>query len=558
MKLDKKILLIALFIVFLFLRIFVDSPYILLAADSLKFLALANHFPYHTLSNEQLYLLHAPFYPYVIHFANLFINEDYLAAIAINLVAACITFFVLYRLFMLLTNNFGLTFIVLLLYTLSVDLIIASHKVTRESFVIMLLISAIYFYVKGVKFNSRKSIIISSIFGGIAGITTDHVIFLFPSFALSYLFLNSKKISFRKLNFPNLKYAILPVAVTFLLYASWIGIRAYQYSTHEYYPTGLEGAPLKTKSFGLFELISPTYFDHFEQKDKDHGLKQRLKNFAYLSGYMFNFEPFSIPRGLNFVTMKFLLLPRHVVYMLVIYLPLVFIAAFYGFLPIIRNLIKTKRIHGNISFYILSLFLVFIFPISQLATSQMPSQRYIFPAYLFFFYIIAYGFVSLSKKFSMIKNRAKLIPAISVILILLLVPVWHYHNNYFVFSLKKAVSAQNTGDFINRNIDKRDAIMSQPGYTYKLIYMTGNKMISMPPKAQDLLPFIEYYNISYVVFGKYYTDVKYHFSNDSAQLIRNSPDKFRLIAAIKEDYTKYINPKDPASTDEVYIYEVLN
>ena len=551
---NRKILLISLFAVFLFLRLFVDSPYILLAADSLKFLDLAKHFPHHTLSNNQLYLLHAPFYPYVIHFVNLLISEDYLAAIAINLVAACITFFVLYKFFMLLTNNFPIAFTALLFFTLSVDLVIASHKVTRESFVIMLLASAIYFYAKGVKLNNKKSIIASSIFGGILGVTTDHVIFLFPAFAVSYIFFNNKKISFKKLDFPNLKYAILPVAVTLLLYASWLGIRAYQYSAHEYYPSGLEGAPLKTKGFGLIELINPLYFEDFEPNDSTKGdFVSRLKNYAFTLGYIFNIEPFSIPRGLNFATMKFLLFPRHVAYMFIIYLPIAIVAA-YGFLLIFRDFINARKIHCNASLYVISLLLIFIFPITQRATSQ----RYIYPAYIFFFYVLAYGTVALSRKIGIFKKNTKMLAIAIAVMILLLVPIWHYSNSHFVFSLGKAVSAQNTGDFINKNIKSTAAIMAQPGYTYKLVYMTDNRVISMPPKAQDLLPFIEYYNISYVVFGRYYTVDKYHYNSDSAELIKNSPGKFKLVSAIKEDYTKYVNPKDPASTDDVYIYEVIS
>lgn len=550
----KKIMLIALFAVFLFLRLFADSPNILLAADSLKFLDLAKHFPYHTLSNNQLYLLHAPFYPYAIHFVNLLIKEDHLAAIVINLVAACITFFVIYKFFMLLTKNFTVTFIALLFFTLSVDLIIASHKVTRESFVIMLLISAIYFYAKGIKLNDKKSIIASSIFGGILGVTTDHVIFLFPSFVLSYIFLNSKKISFRNLNFPNLKYAILPLAVTFLLYATWLGVRTYQYSIHEYYPAGLEGAPLKTEGFRLIALINPTYFEDFEPLDAIRSdFMSRLKHFAFSLGYIFNIEPFPIPRGLNFTTMKFLLFPRHIAYMFIIYLPLAIVAA-YGFLSIFKNFTKTRRIHGNANLYVISLLLVFMFPITQRATSQ----RYIYPAYLFFFYVLAYGIVTLSRKIDRFKKNARILTIVAVVLLLLSVPFSYYNNDNFVLSLKKIVTAQKTGEFVSKNIKKTDAIMAQPGYTYKLIYMADNRVISMPPSSKDLLPFIKYYNISYVVFGRYYTFDKYHYSADSAELIKNRPDKFKLIATLKEDYTKYVNPEDPASTDEVYVYEVVD
>ena len=80
--LTKKFMIISiLFLVFLFLRLFVDSPIIPLFADSLKFLELARNFPYHTLSNNQLYLQHGILYPYTIHFVNQIINPDYIASL---------------------------------------------------------------------------------------------------------------------------------------------------------------------------------------------------------------------------------------------------------------------------------------------------------------------------------------------------------------------------------------------------------------------------------------------------------------------------------------------
>jgi len=554
MKLNnRKLLLIVLFAVFLFLRLFADLPAVLLASDSLKFLNLAKHFPYHTLGNNQLYLLHAPFYPYLIHFVSLLVREDYLAAIAINFVSACITFFVIYRLFMMLTNDFSKTFISLLFFTLSVDLIIASRKVTRESFVMMLLISAIYLYVKWAKHGDKKSILGASIISGILGITTDHVVFLLPSFALSYLLLNRKRIILRKLNFPNLKYAILPVVFILVFYGFWLGVRTYHYSSSDYYPAGLEGAPIKTKNFGLTALMNPKYFEGFDLKNAQPGIIPRLKNVAYIFGYMFNTEPLSIARGLNLATMKFLLSPWHVAYAVFIYLPLV-LATIYGFFLIIRDFFRTRKIYNNVDLYILLLFLIFLFPITQRAASP----RFVYPAYIFLFYVMAHSMIALSGKIGISGKNAKTLFVVIVVLLLLLVPVWHYRNNHFVFSAEKYVFSEKTGEFINKNIGKADAIMTQPGYTYKLIYLTGNRVISLPENSKDLSFFLKYYNISYVLFGRFYTFDKYYYSDDSAQLIKNSPDKFKLIATVKEDYTKFLNPEDPASTDEVYIYKVLN
>ena len=111
---NRRNIIIALFLVFLFLRLFVSFSAELLTADTLKFLETSKSFPNHTLYNDQLYLLHPPFYPYTIHFFALIFHNEYIAAVFISLISSIITFFVLYNLFMMLSRNFNLTFFVLL------------------------------------------------------------------------------------------------------------------------------------------------------------------------------------------------------------------------------------------------------------------------------------------------------------------------------------------------------------------------------------------------------------------------------------------------------------
>src|SRR3989338_1346963 len=387
---NKKVMVIVLFVVFLFLRLFVDSKTIFFGGDSAKFLELAKHFPYHTLGNDQLYLQHGPVYPYAIHFSTLLFEEDYIAAIMINLLSASITFFLVYKLFMMITNRFDTTFIILILFTLSVDLIIASRKITRESFVIMLLISSIYFYIKGVKYLNNKSIMAASVLGAILGATSDHVVFLFPTFALSYLIFNSKKINLKRFILPNIMYALLPVLAMLVVYSSWLGVKYYHYSTNGYYPAGLEGSPLKAGNFGILELINPPLFEGYESETGiiTHDFLSVVKKYAFMLGYMFNTEPFSITRGINLTTMKFLLFPRHIVYMLLVYLPLALVAV-YGLFSILKDILKSRKIYNNANLYILALFLIFMFPITQKVTSP----RYIYPAYIYLFYIISYGII---------------------------------------------------------------------------------------------------------------------------------------------------------------------
>ena len=98
--------------------------------------------------------------------------------------------------------------------------------------------------------------------------------------------------------------------------------------------------------------------------------------------------------------------------------------------------------------------------------------------------------------------------------------------------------------------------MSQPGYTAKLIYLTGHRMVGLYPKPEKLLEVIDYYDIKYVVFGRHYTIDVHNYGVDSVEFIRNNPDKFELIETVQEDYSEFYVEEDLASTDEVYIYKV--
>lgn len=546
---QQKIVMI-LFVVFLFLRLFVNLDSVLLSGDNLKYLQAAKNFPYHTLYNNQLYLLHPPFYPYAIHFFTIIFQEDHIASIFISLISAVITFFLLYHLFMMLTRNFDITFLILVFYTLSVGLITSSYRPAKESFVIMLIISSIYFYIKGVKFNNKKSIVIASVLGGILGVTSDHVVFLVPTLILSYIFFNRKQINFKNLKLPNLAYTILPLLLILMFYGSWSFIKFYNYATNEYYVNGYEGSPVSTHDLGLLQVISPGNFEDFEGTHFNPEF-YNIKRIAFNFGYMLNIEPFSIPLGLNFTTMKYLLFPRHIAYMAIIYLPLA-IAALVGLLSILKDFIKTKTIYNNVGLYIIALFIVFIFPLTQ----KLSSPRFILTSYIFLFYIISYGIIAMLQKKKRQKFRisSNIFSAIAILL-LLLVPFWYYSHPYFILFDKKIISGQSTGDFVNANLPKGAGIMAQPGYGIKLIYLTGNRIIGLHHDPSKLPYLINLYNIDYIITGRFYTEVR-GLSRDSAEYVKNNPDKFELIATIHEDYSDFFVEEDLSRTDEVYIYKV--
>ncbi len=541
--------LIVLFVLFLFLRLFSNSSIALLGADNVKYMETSKRFPAHTLYNNQLYLLHPPLYPYIVHFFTLIFQEDYIAAITLSLLASIITFFIIYKLFMTLTDNFSITFFVLLFYTLSVSFIEIAKGALKESFVVMLVLLAIYFFVDGIKSSRKRSIILASIFTGLLSLSSDHIVFLAPALILSYLFFNPQKINIKPFNFPNLKFLVLPMLIIFLIYGSWSAVKFYQYSTHEYYPNGVEGTPISTKDLSLMQVIDPHNFEDYNLPYISTGAIATLKKLAFQLGYMFNMEPFSIPPGLNFSNYTLFLSPWHLLFMAIIYIPL-FLLFVFGFMYSLIVFSKTKKLHENAQIYIMLLFFLFLIPIKQ----TIVSPRYLLTAYIFFFYFIGYGAYLLFKK--ELSRKAYIAFFLALFLLVLIIPIWYANNGQFIFFTKKSVAAQNTADFINKNIDKDAGIMAQAGYTAKIIYLTGYRTVGLYHKPEKLMEVIDYYNVSYVVFGRFYTWDQYQYSIDSVNFIMQNPDKFELVAKIQEDYSQFYVEGDKKRTDEVYVYKV--
>jgi len=100
--------------------------------------------------------------------------------------------------------------------------------------------------------------------------------------------------------------------------------------------------------------------------------------------------------------------------------------------------------------------------------------------------------------------------------------------------------------------------MAFSGYIPKLIYQTDNTVVGSYPKPDDLPYLLDYYNVSYYIFGEYYTyGQKNRFNLDTVEYVKNNPDKFELIATIPEDYSLFYREEDTKRKDEVYIYKVI-
>ena len=546
---SRKILMAALFAVFIFLRLFSDSSSVVVGGDYIKYLLMAKNFPYHTTANNQMEINHGPFFPYLVYSFTMIFQEDYMAAIIISLLSAVITFYIIYRLSMMLTNNFFITFIVLIFFTLSVEFITTSQIGTKESFVLMIIISSIYFYIKGIKFRDKQSIIAASIFGGITALTVDHTIFLFPTFFFAYIFFNYKKIDLKRLVFPGLKYAALPVLVTLVFYASWTGLKAYQYSTNEYYPAGADGDPVSTEGFGIMELLNPRYFEGYDPT-LTAKYTPRIRDYAYGLGYMFDIVPFDIPRGINFSNFDRLLHPKHVVYMLLLYAPLALMALFFV-LWILKNFARNRKIYNNAPLFIILIFLIFLFPLTQTKSSL----RYFYTSFIFLYFFLGYGILLVYNKLDLGKKLSRFsgnLIIVITILLLLLIPYWYISHGNLILLNGKYVTTPKTAEFIRSNINPDLGIMMQTGYNYQLQYQIGSRIVGIPPNRETLLRMIDYYDIDFILFGNFISGY-YHYSEDSINYIKNNPEKFTLLATISEEENQELR----VHADEISIFKVL-
>src|SRR5687767_999421 len=85
------------FVLFVAVRVLSASPYYQLEADGTTHLTLARHFPWHTLYNRDLYLIHPPLFHYSVGILAKLLPLVQAGLLA-SLTFACFNFFVLKKL----------------------------------------------------------------------------------------------------------------------------------------------------------------------------------------------------------------------------------------------------------------------------------------------------------------------------------------------------------------------------------------------------------------------------------------------------------------------------
>lgn len=535
---NRKLMLLLVFAVFLILRMFVQNPVYFIGGDDAKYLTLAKHFPYHTLDNKSLFLLHGPIYPYIIHFFS-YVFQDYIGAIIFSLLCSTAVFFVLYKLIMLLTKNYSLAMGTLFLFSLSAENIFFSNYIQKEEFMLMLFLTSIYFYVKGLM-SSNKYFYFAAFFGAITALTTDYVVFVLASFVAAYFIFRNEK--------TKLRNAALPFVITIIFYSFILLTRIYVYTHNYYYSTGVDGVIEKVSDFGIRQIFAPAFFP--ETMNIVFSKSSITVNAIFIFGYMFNIVPFKFPDALDRNTISTLFSNNLAIFLtsvkLLAYL-LLFLMFLFGLYNLFKEL-KSRKMKNNANLFFFLIFIVFLFPVTQ----RITTIRMILMATIPLYYFIALGFAKI--KFS---GNIKTYLSVLFALALLISPFyWIYGSNNFVLALDKSIEASNTAVFLNSL--PKDGIMSQVGYSPELNYQTGKRIISMPSGPENLNVIIKDFKISYVLYGERYWE-KFSdnnqvrvFNYDVIKYIKEHPDKFKLINIISEKNDK-LN-----YSDTIYVYEVEN
>ncbi len=535
-KPDKKfenIILMILFLIFLFLRLFSDSNYFVMQSrDDTRYLTLANNFPYQTIYNHQFFIMHPPLYPYIVHFFSLVI-EDYKAGIIVSLISAALTFFILYDLIKIVTKNYIIALFSTILYSISQIFITHSTRALKESFAVMIALASIYFYIKYLKHGKVKELIYSSVFGSLMALTTDHVVLLIPALASCYILFGKKVILLK---------SSTPLLLTVITYSFWMLTRLYIYTHYNYYPAGIDGVVVDTSKWGFNQLLSSHYFVETSQIIPS-GFSFQISNYLYPVLYMLNTEIAPWPSQLQLknvpILFSFKYFPQLVIY------SFLSIAAIWGFYRIIKSLVKI-RIRENSMLLFTILFLIFAIPLTQ----KLVYPKYTITAIVFLYVIISFGLYEIIKKsYAVVKGFTLLV----IIILILYLPFYLHSNPYFVLSKEKIVEASKTADYLKQL--PNDGIMAQIGYTEELIYLTGKRILALPINSSYIF-LIDQYNISYLVYGE--LNVKpYSESNkddvhnyDTIKYIKEHSNRFKLLNVVEETYPH------SDKKDNLYIYKV--
>ncbi len=500
-------LLLILFILFsILIKLFSSSSYFFISMDETKYLKLAKNLPFYNLFNNNFYISHPPFYPFVIKMFS-FIMSDYIAGISLSQIST-IGFILTGCIFLkLLKTEYRNLYIIITLTGLSHLLYYWSNIIYKETFFSFLVyLFLLCFFLVIIK-PQKILVVFTAIIGFLLSFTSDLVIFLFPSI-LCMILLYGKSL------LRNKQYSVilLPIISIVTGYGIWIGIRLWIYTHNTYYPAGVDGMIEQVASWNIFHIFSPRSFQWTKEITQSGLSLEPLHYIKYISA-LFNLLP---PLHISLTSFS----TKEIFLILIVYIPLAIFMCI-GIFTVIQNKEKT-------GYLMLVTFFSFLSPI----IFQISDPRFSLPSLIPLFYFIGTGIMKVCSK---MKSELLILPFFVFSIF------WIIQNPYFYGFKQKVVQLEKTGKFINNLTE--DGIMAQFGYPPEIAYLTDKRVICLPLTVEELEHQLSIYDIHYIIFGEDET-----YNGKVINYIKNSPQEFTKITEIEEIY--------PHQKEKVYVFKV--
>ncbi len=515
-QLKKFGLLIAIFVLFLLIRIFVASPYYFISMDEAKYLTLARNFPHHTLFNNQLYLVHPPGFPYLIRLFSL-VLPDHIAGMTVSLFFAVVAFFTMAKLFRLFGKDYFWIAIALFLLAVSPLHISTSRVIYKDSLFFGLFSLSLFFFIKGLIKSDRRSLYIAGFIGAACFFTSDITVMLLPSFALAYLLFREPDTRIRD--------AFFPILIMIAAYGLWIMTRVIIFKNNPLYPVGVDGTIEYVRDFTLRQLFTPRYFPatatmfNFRVDLSEFRINANVYPLKSLSG---------IPGILYIITY-------------------IFIGATAVF-SITRGLIR-KKIRNDGAVYFSFLLIIFFIPVIL-----HPEPRFLIPILIPISFLFAHGITLITGLFRQPERIRKIIALSLVLALTVLTGIYLTENRNLIFSQKQEVEIPRTAEYI-RGLPG-EGVMAQVGYPPELSYQTGKRVLALPITPRVLDDFIRRYKISYLLYGQHYLapihtdDPSLIWCYHTIKYIREHPERYPILRVIDEVY------QSGAPPDRIFIHGI--
>lgn len=522
----KRLTWLAIFALFLTLRLWSGYPEVFIGSDDCTYLHLARHAPLHLLYNHDLYLIHPPAFDLLLGaFTRVF--APLTAGFAVSLGAAVAFFFVLRA----LAVEFGLgeagAAVALFYLAVSKAAVIFDTQIGRTAWMVVLFGATLLFFLREMKRNPQRFPFKSAACLVLALASTDQALFLLPALALIY------RCKFYRQGGRRAFAGFMAIGV--LAACVWPTMRACIYLNNDLYPAGIDGTiesvrPLNWKAVLQPNFLPQTYFyrAHFTAPE-----------FAwrYFSIARFFDVPFSIVQTPKWLTQALL--------------SLLLIAS--AAVMLHRRRADLLALGGCfVLFYLPCLFKM--------------HDRYGMAYLTVFPLLLGFGVDAwLSKhavlRFGWLASLSGLCLVLMAVWLSAAAPASAYslyqpHPGRFLLFQRHAVAR---GMHFAQNALKplpKDGVMAPVGLVPPLLYYSQKRALALPFDAQMLAPYVRRYDVHYLVLSDEnlrrigQPSLDHAMSRDVAEAIQKDPQLYRPAGIFQEPASNIL----PAET--FYLFEV--